>query len=424
MNKDDFIETDTKRVFTEKKDFPLSTIKEMFDDGDIIPQPDYQRDYVMDQKQASKLVESVLMGIPIPTIYLCEEIDGTHSIIDGQQRMTSFVKYLKNEFCLKGLEELADLNGKYFLDLDKNMQRNIKTSTLNSIILTKESQDLKYEIFARLNQGSIRLTPQELRNCIYRGSFNNMLEDIADTNKTLLTLFIEKNNRKKYQEYILRFFALRNFNNYSSSMLKTMNLFMQNHQNDNEKQIEEAKKLFNSKIDIIKQVLGDYAFCSYDRTKGQLMNKFSGSVYDSIIIAFSMFDNHDLMNKADAIRKQIESLKMNNLEYQDFTYAATGSKDRVVGRIMSIYNAVKEIVGDCNNLTSQRNFDYSLKEKLFSNGYICSYCGNEILKIEDAEVDHINPYSKGGLTNDQNAQLLHRHCNRAKNDSIEFETGE
>lgn len=89
------------RVLTEKKDFPLSTIKEMFDDGDIIPQPDYQRDYVYDEIKASKLIESALIGIPIPTIYLCEEKDGTYSIIDGQQRMTSFVKFLKNGFKLK-----------------------------------------------------------------------------------------------------------------------------------------------------------------------------------------------------------------------------------------------------------------------------------------------------------------------------------
>ena len=214
------IEEKTKRVFTDKKDFPLSLIKEMFDDGDIIPQPDYQRDYVMDNKTASRLIESVLLNIPIPTVYLCEELDGRFSIIDGQQRMTSFVKYLKNEFALKGLEELSELNGKKFSELDKSLQRILKSCTLNSIILTKESQELKYEIFARLNQGSIRLKPQELRNCIYRGTLNDMIEEIAKTNKYLNELFLEKNKRKNYQEYILRFFALRNFNDYSSSMKK------------------------------------------------------------------------------------------------------------------------------------------------------------------------------------------------------------
>lgn len=408
---------ETKRVFTDKKDFPLYLIKEMFDDGDIIPQPDYQRDYVMDQKTASKLIESVLMNIPIPTVYLCEELDGTFSIIDGQQRMTSFVKYLKNEFSLKGLEELSYLNGKKYLELDKSLQRTLKSCTLNSIILTKESQELKYEIFARLNQGAVRLKPQELRNCIYRGSFNNMLEEIAKNNKLLPKLFLEKNRRKSYQEYILRFFSLRNFTNYSSSMTKTMNSYMLTHQNDDELSLKEAKQLFNETIDIIKQIFGSTAFCPYDRQKGQFMNKFSGSVYDSIIIACSMFNNHDLMAHADEIRKQINEVKKNNPTYQDYTYAATGSKNRVIGRIMMIYNLIAAIIGKASDGNTNRIFSSDIKEKLWHEGYICPYCNQEILSIEDAEIDHIKAYSNGGETIIENAQLLHRHCNRSKNDT-------
>ena len=225
-------ELDTKKVFTDTKDYPLSIIKEMFDDGDIIPQPDYQRDYIMDEKKASKLIESVLLQIPIPTVYLCEESDGTLSIIDGQQRLTSFVKFLKNEFALKNLEEYTDFNGKRFADLDKAVQRTIKNTSIHSIVIKKESQELKYEIFARLNQGSTSLKPQELRNCIYRGSFNNMLEDISESNKTLAFLIGAENKRKNYQETILRYFALKNFQEYSSSISKTLNLYMEKHQND------------------------------------------------------------------------------------------------------------------------------------------------------------------------------------------------
>lgn len=413
------IEENTKRVFTDKKDFPLSLIKDMFDDGDIIPQPDYQRDYVMDVKTASRLIESVLLNIPIPTVYLCEELDGRFSIIDGQQRMTSFVKYLKNEFALKGLEELPELNGKKFSNLDKILQRMIKSCTLNSIILTKESQELKYEIFARLNQGSIRLKPQELRNCIYRGPLNDMIEQIAKTNKYLNELFLEKNRRKNYQEYILRFFALRNFNDYSSSMTKTMNNYMIKHQNADEQEIKKLRELYNNTIDIVKQVFGKTAFCAYDRQKKQFMNKFSGSVYDSIIIACSMFNPHDLMAHADEIRNQVNEIKMNNLDYQDYTYAATGSKNRVIGRIMMIYNLIENIVGNNNN--SQRIYSKGTKEKLWHDGYVCPYCNQQILSIDDAEVDHIIPYSKGGSTIIENAQLLHRHCNREKS-NIDFES--
>lgn len=414
-----------KKVFTDKKDYPLSTIKEMFDEGDIIPQPDYQRDYIMDNKKASKLIESVLLQIPIPTVYLCEEKDGTFSIIDGQQRLTSFVKFLKNEIELKGLEEYSEYNGKKFIGLDKNIQRLIKSTTINCIVIQKESQELKYEIFSRLNQGSTSLKPQELRNCIYRGSFNNMLEDIAVNNKNLAYLVGDDNKRKNYQEYILRYFALKNFQEYSSSISRTLNLYMEKHQNDPEENIKQYKREYDSNIDIIRQILGQTAFYGYDRIKDKIMNKFSGSVYDSIIVGFSMFNNHDLMRHSDNIRESINNMKMNDEEYQEYTYAATGSKARVIGRIMKVYEILSSIIGKKGDYGVERTFSKDIKEELWHEGYVCPYCNNVILNIDDAEVDHIESFVSGGETIKKNAQLLHRHCNREKHDNdVEFENEE
>lgn len=411
------MDLDNRTVFTDKKDFTLSNIKEMFDDGEIITDPDYQRDFVYTQKQSSKLIESMLIGIPIPTVYLCQEADGTWSVIDGQQRITSFVYFLKNEFPLKGLTELKELNGLYFKDMEKPLQRRLKQSSLGAICILKESQNLKYEIFARLNQGAVSLKPQELRNCIYRGSCNKMLIELAN-NKYLPVLFKDENKRMQYQERVLRFFALRNFTEYKSSMLKTMNDYMIVHQNDDSEKIEKSKALFNRTIDIIKQVLGETAFLAINREDGKVIEKFSGSVYDSIIIPFSFFGNHDLMAHADEIRNAINNLKQYDDEYRENTYAATGSKNRVIGRIVKVYNLLKDIVGNYGNNES-RIFQDNIKKELFYDGYICSYCGNEILSIDDAEVDHIIPYSQGGRTDLSNAQLLHRHCNREKSNTLE-----
>ena len=113
-----------KVVYTTQKDFSLSTIREMFDEGDLITDPDYQRDFMYTQKQASKLIESMLIGIPIPTVYLCQENDETWSVIDGQQRITSFVFYLENKFSLSGITELKEINGLYFKDMDKTLKKN------------------------------------------------------------------------------------------------------------------------------------------------------------------------------------------------------------------------------------------------------------------------------------------------------------
>ena len=251
-----------------------------------------------------------------------------------------------------------------------------------------------------------------------------MLEDIAKNNKNLAVLFVSENKRKMYQENILRFFALKNFMEYSSSIKKTLNNCMGKYQNADSQTIEESKKKFNSTIDIIKQVLGNDAFCAYDRERKQIMNKFSGSVYDSIVIPFAMFNNHDLMVHADEIRKAINDMKTNDTEYQDFTYASTGSKNRVIGRITKVYLLLRNIIGKDADLGVTRTFSKETKEELFHPGYICSYCGNEILSIDDAEVDHMKAFSLGGETIMENAQLLHRHCNREKNDKTIEEENE
>ena len=192
------------------------------------------------------------------------------------------------------------------------------------------------------------------------------------------------------------------------------------HQNDDAGTISKQKQLFNGTIDIIKQVLGNDAFFGYDRDKGILISKFSGSIFDSIVIPFSMFNKHDIMQHADTIRNEITNLKKNNEEYKDYTYASTGSKKRVIGRIMLVMNILKKYL-DSSIDGEQRAFTEDDKKALFKPGYICSYCGNEILSIDDAEVDHITPFSLGGKTVLENAQLLHRHCNREKSDSIDEE---
>ena len=409
-------ETLGKKVFTNPKDLTLSNIREMIADGDIKPNPDYQRDYIYNDKQASKLIESFLIGIPIPTVYLCETEDESYDVIDGQQRLTSVARCLNNNFALTGLSSLPELNGKLFKDLDKPIQKKLKSSTINATVILKESQELKYEIFARLNQGSVSLRPQELRNCVYRVTFNTMLEEIANSNKQLKELFHDQNNRKSYQERILRFFALRNFPEYKSSMKNTMNYFMGRHQHDEDNSIAEFKTLFNSTIDAIKQVLGKDAFFMVDRKSKKFIEKFSGSVYDSIIIPFSFFSKNELMQHADEIREAIYNIKANDEQYKDYTYAATGSKIRVIGRITTIYNVLSSITRTDNNYNESRCFSEEIKKELFKPGCKCSYCGNEILSIDDAEVDHIIPFALGGKTDISNAQLLHRYCNRVKSD--------
>ena len=170
-------EESERKIIWQAKDFSIRVFNSMVEDGDLILRPEYQRKFVMNRKLSSRLIESILMDVPIPVIYLAEEKNGTYSVIDGQQRLTSFISFIQGnfpdtneDFNLAGLTVLSDLNKKSFSELDKSLQSKIKTTTLHTIIIKKESEeDIKFEIFERLNTGSIRLNEDEIRNTIYRG---------------------------------------------------------------------------------------------------------------------------------------------------------------------------------------------------------------------------------------------------------------
>ncbi|MBU5490725.1 DUF262 domain-containing protein [Butyricicoccus intestinisimiae] len=130
-------EINTSIVHTRQINYSLGELQNVVEANDIITDPDYQRNYVYDNKHASLLVESILIGIPIPIIYLAEEDDGVLSVIDGQQRITSFVRYLRNEFQLVGLTKLQSLNGLFFKDLEKSIQRKLRTLTVSAVCIEK-----------------------------------------------------------------------------------------------------------------------------------------------------------------------------------------------------------------------------------------------------------------------------------------------
>lgn len=318
---------------------------------------------------------------------------------------------MKNEFALTGLTALSDLNGLFYKELDKGTQRRLKMQTISAVCIEKGLENLKYEIFSRLNLGAVKLKDQEVRNCIYRGSFNDMLKDVAATNQTLQLLFHDDNKRFAHEERILRFFTLRNYMQLKGTYKVMMNEYMEKHQNDTEEQIRAAKNQYNSLIELVKVVMGNDAFFSFSNDHRR---KFNGAVYDSIIIPFSFFQKRTIMKHADEIRNAINDLKQNNAEYQSWVYVGTNAGMKIRNRIDAVMSIMNRITTSDSLACGKRLFDPSIKEHLFRSGYICSYCGNHILSIDDCEIDHIIPYDRGGPTEIENAQLLHKWCNRSK----------
>lgn len=410
-----------KKLYFAIKEPSINELRNWKTKGKLLTNPDYQRDYVYTEEKASRLVESALMLIPLPTIYLCEEENNIYSVIDGQQRIMSFIKFVDGDFALKGLTSLTELNGKYYKDLDAELQTIIDDTTFRTILIAKESADSKYDIFERLNRGAVTLKEQELRNCVYRGPYNSMINDLANE-KNVATMFKAENKRMWYQEYILRFFALIDFMSYKPSMKTWLNKYMKLHQFEDEKSIAADREKFVKTLSIVKEVLGTDAFATVDYEKKIVINKFSATFYDSIMIAFSKFDRTKLINKADAIRLAIEDKKLHDDVYHDACYAATGSTDRVIRRILTIFNLVSSILGDDGTNKESRTFDPALKLPLAERqNYICPLCNNKIVDIEQCEIDHILPYSLGGKTIFENAQLVHKICNRHKSNNVNID---
>lgn len=405
------------KLILDSKDMLVSNLKTWKEKGKLITNPEYQRDFVYSKEQSSKLIESALMCIPLPTIYLCEEEDGKYSVIDGQQRIESFIRYMRGEFPLKKLSVRDDLNGKFYSDLNDDDQTTIDDTSLRTIIIRKESADSKFDIFERLNRGAVTLKEQELRNCVYRGLYNQMINDLAET-KRVNELFVNTNKRMIYQEYILRFFALLNFYSYKGNMKQFLNDYMTMHQNDNEDKVKADKEKFSKVLAVVSEVLGKDAFYNIDYEKKLFTAKFSATFYDSIMVAFANFDPNKLISCRDKIAETIRELKMSDDVYHIACYAGTGSRDRVITRIKKVIDLIENILGTDGYIKEPRLFEKDLKIMLAKKqNYICPICGQKIVNIDEAKIDHIKPYAHGGATEMKNAQLTHMICNLNKSDN-------
>ena len=426
-------EDDNRKIIWQAKDFSIREFSSMLQDGDLELQPQYQRKYVASPKIASKLIESILMDVPIPVIYLAEENDGSYSVIDGQQRLTSFISFINGKypdgelFKLTGLKVLKELNRKQFSDIEKESQNKIRKTTLHTIIIKKESNDdVKFEIFERLNTGSIKLNEDEIRNTVYRGEYINLLAELEE-NETFHQLVKKDNfkNRMIYRGMILRFFALseKSYLNYVPSMKQFCNKELRDNRNLSEEKMKEYKNRFHDCLDMVKVVFGENSFRRYipmnDNEPGYwTTSRINMALFDIQLCGFVNYSKNDILRNADFIRESMLDLMKNNQTFIDSILIQTSDRNVLKTRFKIWLEKLEEIIGDVNY--QSRTFSFQIKKELFDKNPVCSISGQRILSIDDCEVDHIVPYSKGGKTELSNAQLVLRYFNRAKNNNEDY----
>jgi hypothetical protein len=205
-----------RKIYTQPYDLVIESLIDQIKGGTIFlrplsERPTFQRRYVWSDILASRLIESILLNVPIPPCYLSQNDDFELDVIDGQQRLFSIYRYLDNQFRLKDLEILKELIGLRFHELPRKIQRQLNTHTLRLVAITNESHsEIKFDVFQRLNTNTMPLNAQELRNCVYRGSLNELLKD-AVLYEPWLELMRKKkpDKRMRDEELVLRFFAFR-----------------------------------------------------------------------------------------------------------------------------------------------------------------------------------------------------------------------
>lgn len=351
-----------RTVKTQNIEYDLETLVKKIRSGVIKLDPEYQRRHRWTDETSSGLIESLILNIPIPLIYISQDVDvdvevasemARYSVIDGQQRLTAINRYLNNEFPLSGLTVLSDLNGSYYKNLPPFLIRRLEERTLRCLRIdsTVDAQ-VKYDIFERLNSGSVRLEPQELRNAVSRGPFNKLIKELAQTPNFRMLLQIdneEPESSKKVQkmedvELVLRFFALSsdNYRNMKKGFKQFLSEEMDRMNRLDSARLARMKREFLATMDLILTVLGPKAFAKYRAENGgyTLMSSFNAAVYDALSVSV-----HDKIDFAEPKLPPDFATKFKTLFDDDLFFKSIEGSVNDFGKIDTRIKAVKGILG-------------------------------------------------------------------------------
>jgi len=249
--------------------------------------PAFQRRFVWSQKHASKFIESLLMGLPVPGIFLYREADtNKHLVIDGQQRLRSLQAFYdgvfgEKQFRLQGVRE-PWLNATY-ATLDPADQLKLDDSIVHATIFHQEHPadvlDSIYFVFERINSGGIRLSPQEIRNCIALGPFTAMVRDL-NNNEAWRRVFGPINKRAKDEELIVRFLALHDeWKAYYKPMVKFLNDYAAKMNRAPREKLDQLRQVFENTILLVDEALGNRAF--------RPVRSLNAAVFDAVMVGIS-----------------------------------------------------------------------------------------------------------------------------------------
>ena len=230
-----------RQVDFDTYDITVQQLVTMVEQSAIDVAPVYQRQFRWDDERRSALIESIFLGVPVPSLFMASNKDGTWELVDGVQRLSTLVQFagtsearcklgLKARLVVQNADKLSALNGLAFDDLPPSVRLQFNTRPIKVITLSDKSDtEVRFDLFERLNTGGVALTNQEIRSCVHRGSFNAFLEQLAETPefRALVKLRKRQENDGTREEYVLRFFAfLDRYTSFDHSVVGFLNQYM------------------------------------------------------------------------------------------------------------------------------------------------------------------------------------------------------
>ncbi|KAA2240319.1 DUF262 domain-containing protein [Chitinophaga agrisoli] len=342
-----------RSLVLQSSDLSLGSIAEMVDSGAIDLSPGYQRRERWTPAKESALIESFLLNIPVPPIYLAEDTYGKYSVIDGKQRVTAIHKFIRLGTVLQSLEKFQELEGLSYTDLPQTLSNALTIRPYLRVVtlLNQSDPELKYQVFTRLNTGGDKLLPQEIRNVAFMGPLNDLILELARHPFLRRQLKIITENEKAYKEmtdaeYVLRFFTIREYwENFQGNINVAMNRFMHTHRHSSPDQIATLRAIFERTIDLCATVWEDNAFQRSDgeEHRRQIIQGF----FDVQMVPLSIMLERNIDVTQDQIiqiRQQFLELYNTDEVFQDSIRQFTSNPVRVHYRINTMLQLLNQIL--------------------------------------------------------------------------------
>jgi hypothetical protein len=310
---DEFFAKNAFRIIYQTNNFFLPQLRDLIDRGEVLNlRPEYQRRLRWTSVQKSKLIESLLLNIPVPPVFLYESDAARYEVMDGQQRLNAVQEFIAGAFALTGLTVLSPLNGLRYLRCPPRIKRSLDRASLSAIVLLLESEpeevkgrltitDIRRFIFDRLNTGGTKLNPQEIRNALNKGVFNKAIVEL--TRDSLFTEvfdippyvevdpndYYENPARRRNKLYasmgdcqlVLRYFALKDPGNIRGSVKSMLDRAMD--RNIEEKDVDDLKTEYRDRLKFLYAIFDKKPFELLPDEKGRA--RISSAIYDASMVA-------------------------------------------------------------------------------------------------------------------------------------------